>query len=155
SRIVARQDAKTRRRDRLKFGEAGEWLMANDPKKPSWEIPLPPQPDVDVSVLAGVVSILVPCCGQLEHTKLCVRSVLRHSRDPFELIFIDIGSLDDTAEYLQGIADACGVRVEVVRTLTDQGIGQAVEKALSLARGHYLVLLNNDTVVTEYWLDQL
>jgi hypothetical protein len=46
----------------------------------------------------GMVSILIPCCGGLEFTRLCVPSLLRHTRPPFELIFLDIGSLDGTAE---------------------------------------------------------
>jgi GT2 family glycosyltransferase len=110
-----------------------------------------------VSVLAppGLVSVLVPCCGQLEYTKLCVPSLLRHSRKPYELIFLDIGSLDGTAEYLAGVQAAAAVRVEVVRTATDLGIPQACTEALAQARGQCLVLLNNDTVVTDGWLDQL
>ena len=110
---------------------------------------------VPVVTTAGLVSILVPCCGMLEYTKLCVPSVLKNSRPPFELIFIDIGSLDGTAEYVAGIAAAASVRVEVVRTATDLGIGSAINDALKQARGEYVVLLNNDTVVTDAWLNQL
>jgi len=104
---------------------------------------------------SGLVTILVPCCGQLEFTKLLVPSVLHHSRQPFELIFLDIGSLDGTAEYLAGLAAGASVRVEVVRADTDLGISDAIDNALKLARGEYLVLLNNDTIVTEGWLSQL
>jgi GT2 family glycosyltransferase len=81
--------------------------------------------------------------------------VLRHSRAPYELIFLDIGSLDGTAEYLAGIQAAASVRVEVVRTATDLGIGATVREALARAWGEFYVLLNNDTVVAEGWLDQL
>ena len=31
-------------------------------------------------VTQSLVSIMIPCCGMLEYTKLCVPSVLRHSR---------------------------------------------------------------------------
>ena len=105
-----------------------------------------PSPDQPVSVLAPprLVSVLMPCCGQLEYTRLCVPSLLRHSRAPYELIALDIG-----------VAAAASVRVEVVRTPTDLGIASACAEALAQARGQYLVLLNNDTVVTEGWLDQL
>src|ERR1700736_5079597 len=101
--------------------------------------------DQPLSVLSppGLASILVPCCGQLEYTKLCVPALLRHTRLPFEFIFVDIGSLDGTSEYLSGIAAAAGVRVEIVRTPTDLGIAQAVQDAIKLARGEYVVLVNN------------
>jgi GT2 family glycosyltransferase len=118
---------------------------------------LPVPRDEPVSVLSppGLVSILVSCCGQLEYTQLCVPSLLRHSRLPFELIFLDVGSLDGTAEYLAGVAVAARLRVEVVRTLTDAGIPALCKEAVARARGEFLVLLNNDTVVTDAWLDQL
>jgi GT2 family glycosyltransferase len=103
----------------------------------------------------GLATIFVPCCGQLEYTKLCVPNLLKHTRQPFELIFLDIGSLDGTTEYLQGLAAGAHLRIEVVRTPTDLGIGQVVYEAMQLARGEYLVLLNNDTIVTDAWLHQL
>jgi GT2 family glycosyltransferase len=108
-----------------------------------------------VSALSGLASIIIPCCGMLEYTRLLVPSLLRRTRDPFELIFIDIGSLDGTAEYLDGVGAAARVHVEVVRTETDLGIGDAVRKALARAAGEYVVLLNNDTIVTDSWLNQL
>src|SRR5262249_49957250 len=78
-----------------------------------------------------------------------------HSRPPTELIFLDIGALDGTAEYLAGVAAAAQVRVEVVRALTDQDIGRACAAALQQARGEFLVLLNNDCIVPAGWLQQL
>src|SRR5262249_44731021 len=97
----------------------------------------------------------IPCCGGLEYTKLCVPSVLRHSRPPTELLFLDIGSLDGTAEYLAGIQAASQLRVEVVRALTDQDIGRACAQALEQAGGGFLVLLNNDGMLPAGWLNQL
>jgi O-antigen biosynthesis protein len=104
---------------------------------------------------SGLASILIPCCGQLEYTKLCIPSLLKYARKPFELVFLDIGSLDGTAAYLAGLAVAAPVGVEVVRTATDLGIADAVHDAFNLARGEYIVLLNNDAIVTDSWLEQL
>jgi GT2 family glycosyltransferase len=103
----------------------------------------------------GLVSILVTCCGQLEYTKLCVMSLLRHTAGSFELLFLDVGSVDGTAEYLAGVAAATTISVEVVRTVTDLGIAAACGQALGRAHGEFLVLLNNDTLVTSGWLNQL
>jgi len=115
------------------------------------------KPQQPISVLAppGLVSILIPCCGMLEYTKLCVSSVLRHTREPYELIFVDIGSLDGTAEYLAGVTAAARLRIEVIRANTDLDIPAVCKEAVRQARGEYLVLLNNDTVVTDSWLNQL
>jgi len=84
-----------------------------------------------------------------------VPSILRYSRPPFELIFLDIGSLDGTAEYLAGIKAASTIRIEVIRTPADIAIPEACKEALREARGDYVVLLNNDTIVTEGWLQKL
>src|SRR5262249_41012691 len=95
-------------------------------------------PDGQVAALSGLVSILVPSCGMPHYTKLCVPCLLRHSRPPFELIFLDIGSLDGTVEYLAGLAAGAGnIRIEVLRTLTDQGIGEICKEAFRQARGEY------------------
>ena len=61
------------------------FILAGKPITPTSEIPL---------FTGSLVSIIIPCCGMLEYTRLCVPSVLKHSRQPFELIFLDIGSLD-------------------------------------------------------------
>src|SRR5437660_12485939 len=98
--------------------------------------------NVAVTSSPGLVSILIPCCGMLDYTKLCLPSVLRHSRAPFELIFLDIGSLDGTAEYLAGLRDALAgrVRVEVCRAATDLHIPEAVEDAMQACPGEYVCL---------------
>ncbi len=103
----------------------------------------------------GLVSIVIPCSGQLEYTRLCLPSVLRQSRRPFELILLDVGSLDGTSDYLDGVAAAAPVRVEVVRSRSESGFPATCTEALARARGEFLVWLNNDTIVTEGWLQQL
>ncbi len=113
--------------------------------------------NVAVASSPGLVSILMPCVGMLEYTRLAVPSLLRHSRMPIELICLDIGSLDGTAEYLAGLRDGLAgrVRVEVCRAATDLDISAACQGALERARGEYVCLLNNDTVVTPKWLEGL
>ena len=113
--------------------------------------------DISVVGQSGLVSIVIPCVGMLEYTKLCVPSILKHSRPPFELIFLDIGSLDGTAEYLAGLQAGLGtqLRVHVERTATDLGLKDACKNALAQTYGEFVVLLNNDCVVTNGWLINL
>jgi hypothetical protein len=72
---------------------------------------------ISIATPPGLVSLIIPCCGMLDYTKLGVPSVLRHSREPFALLFLDTGSRDGTAEYLAGLRDGLAnrVRVEVCR----------------------------------------
>lgn len=113
--------------------------------------------NVAVASTPGLVSIVIPCCGMLEYTKLCVPGVLKHSRAPFEIIFLDIGSLDGTADFLSGLqlGLAGHIRIEVVRAQTDLRLKEACKKALGLARGEFLAFLNNDCIVANGWLNQL
>ncbi len=124
--------------------------------------PVPPKDmikplnDKPVGILAPLVSLVIPCCGMKEYTQLCVASILKHSRMPYELIFLDVGSLDGTDDYLAGLRQGLQqVRVETVRTPTDLGIPVACREALQRCRGEYVVLLNNDTIVPRGWINQL
>ena len=108
-----------------------------------------------MNVPRRLASIVVPCFNQLEFTRLCVAALVRHTRKPWELIVVDNASADGTADYLRGVQDAAGVPVEVVTNSENRGFPAACNQGLKAAKGDYLVLLNNDAVVTDAWLDQL
>jgi glycosyltransferase involved in cell wall biosynthesis len=103
----------------------------------------------------ALVSVIIPCFGQYEHTRLCVPSLLRTTRKPIELIFVDGGSVDGTVEYLCGLQAGASVPVEVVTCNSDAGSGAAFNLGLSRATGSFVVLLANDVILTPGWLEQL
>jgi GT2 family glycosyltransferase len=107
------------------------------------------------SRIDGLVSIVVSCCGQLEYSRLCLPSLLRHSRQPCDLICLDCDSMDGTAEYLEGIAGAASVRVEVVRVPAEPQVGGGRKDDVVPIRGDFVALVNNDIIVTHGWLERL
>jgi len=117
------------------------------------------QPASPLGKLEKLVTVVVACAGQLEFTKLCVVSLLRFSRAPVELIFLDADSLDGTREYLDGIATAAPLKIEIVNVplaghepRDRESRGRKEELPV---RGEYLALLDNDTIVTQGWLEAL
>jgi GT2 family glycosyltransferase len=102
-----------------------------------------------------LASILVACCGQVEYTRLCVQSLLRHTRAPYELHFLDSGSLDGTADYLAGVAAAAAVRVDITRVGATPTPSVPRKDDTVQIRGEFVALLNNDTIVPDGWLAQL
>jgi glycosyltransferase involved in cell wall biosynthesis len=105
--------------------------------------------------ISGRASIIVPCFNQQEFTRLCIQALFRHTRAAWELIVVDNGSTDDTAADLAGVQHAAPVPVTVIRNSRNLGFPAAINQGLQVAEGDYFVLLNNDAVVTEGWLDQL
>ena len=103
----------------------------------------------------GLASVIIPCWNQLEFTRQCILALMRCTRPPWELILIDNGSTDGTKDYCAGVRDAAAMPVTVVTNTTNRGFPAAINQGLKRARGEYLVLLNNDVVVTDGWLDQL
>ena len=103
----------------------------------------------------GLASIIVPCWNQLEFTRQCMAALKSHTRPPWELIVIDNGSTDPTDTYLAGVRDMAAVPVTVISNTTNRGFPAAINQGLKVARGEYLVLLNNDVVVTDGWLGPL
>lgn len=102
----------------------------------------------------GFTSIILLTYNQLEYTKKCVESIQRYTPEPHEIIFVDNGSTDGTREYLQNLAKESD-HIEII--LNDRNLGFAAgnNQALQKARGNYILLLNNDVVVTERWLGRL
>ena len=103
----------------------------------------------------GLSSVIIPCWNQLEFTRTCIGALFRESGRNWELIVVNNGSTDGTEDYLSGVQEVSPVPVTVIANGTNRGFPAAVNQGLQYARGEYLVLLNNDVVVTDGWLDQL
>lgn len=110
-------------------------------------MPLSPNP---------IVSIIIPVFNQLVYTQGCVDSLVSvDETTPFEIIIIDNGSTDGTAEYLAGLRQRFGESCRVVSFSENRGYAEANNRGCEVARGEFVALLNNDTLVTPDWLSSL
>ncbi len=105
--------------------------------------------------LRGLASVIIPCWNQLEFTRKCLAALFRQTGSNWELIVVNNGSNDGTADYLAGVQDVSPMPVTLIANGTNRGFPEAINQGLQYARGEYLVLLNNDVVVTDGWLEQL
>jgi GT2 family glycosyltransferase len=109
-----------------------------------WSVQLPRSDD-------PVVSIVIPVHGKIELTRRCLASLAAHpSSLGFEVIVVDDASPDDSAAQLSQYED-----VRLISLESNVGFGQACNRGADAARGQFLVFLNNDTEVTDGWLDAL
>ncbi len=97
-----------------------------------------------------LVSVLMLSWNAPEYTQLALESIRAHTRPPYEVVIVDNGSGPETTDWLATLTD-----VRVIYNAANRGFAGGSNQALAAARGEYVVLLNNDTVVTEGWLDGL
>ncbi len=97
------------------------------------------------------VSIIVPVFNQLHFTWNALRAIADVGANAdFEVIVVDDASGDATAERVPTVT---GVRFH--RNFENLGFIGACNAGAAMARGEYLVFLNNDTAVQPGWLDAL
>jgi hypothetical protein len=102
-----------------------------------------------------LVSIVVVTYNNLNLTQLCLASIeaeTTHIR--YEIIIVDNASSDGTQDYLQQFA-AGKAHVSLILNDDNTGFSKANNQGLAQAKGDYLVVLNNDTVVTRGWASSL
>ncbi|MFZ1937057.1 MAG: glycosyltransferase [Thermoguttaceae bacterium] len=111
--------------------------------------------DAAVRGLFPPASIIIVTYNNLALTQMCLESVFSETEYPnFEVIAVDNASHDGTAEWLADEATR-QPRLRVIRNADNRGFSGANNQGLRAARGQFLCLLNNDTVVSHGWLSTM
>ncbi|MBK7104469.1 MAG: glycosyltransferase [Ignavibacteriae bacterium] len=100
-----------------------------------------------------ITSIIALTYNQLKYTKEFIESVQANTSN-YQLIIIDNNSTDGTKEYLTKLKKQ-HQNVNVIFNEENLGFPKAINQGILEANGNYVVLLNNDVVVTKDWLDRM
>ncbi|MGV8907764.1 MAG: glycosyltransferase family 2 protein [Propionicimonas sp.] len=101
-----------------------------------------------------LVSVLVPALNVATLLPRCLDSVLAQTHRPLEIIVVNDGSTDDSADVLRGYAEQ-HPEVRVVSQV-HRGVGPARNAALSLAEGDYVAMVDaDDWVESDFLTDTL
>jgi len=97
-------------------------------------------------------SIIILTYNNLIYNKICVDSIRKYTKEnTYEIVVVDNNSTDGTREWLKEQTD-------IVTVLNDENVG--FPKGCNIGIGvsqkeNDILFLNNDTVVTPRWLDNL
>lgn len=98
-----------------------------------------------------VLSVVLCTYNRASIVGRAVKAVLDQAGDTCELVIVDDGSTDDTASVLAAIDDD---RTRVV-SRTNGGLTRARNSGLEVARGQWVVFLDDDDVPESGWYDAL
>jgi len=100
------------------------------------------------------VSIIMLTFNQLADTKQALESLFKTTQYPYELIFIDNGSKDGTIKYLEKLKEDRS-DIKIIQNDINLGFAKANNQGIKVATGEYILLLNNDVILTNFWLERM
>jgi GT2 family glycosyltransferase len=100
------------------------------------------------SLTQPLVSVIIVNWNGRRLLEECLNSVLAQSFRGFEIVLVDNGSEDGSAEYVRERYPS----VKLVRLDANRGFAGGNNAGIRVASGRYLALLNNDTKTDAGWL---
>jgi GT2 family glycosyltransferase len=98
-----------------------------------------------------LVSIVIPNWNGKKYLKDCITSLRGQTHNDLEIIVVDNASEDDSVEYLQKNFP----ETKVIQHDRNLGFGAANNTGIKAARGKYIMMLNNDTVLEPECIKEL
>ena len=101
-------------------------------------------------------SIIVPTYNRCDEIEELIQSVnrLQFDKNRFELIIVDDGSNDNTAERVDDLRKATTLNIRFI-TQNNQGPGAARNTGMDNARGDFFIFIDSDCTVSTSWLFEI
>jgi len=96
------------------------------------------------------VSIIILNFNSFSDTERCLDSLKKINYPDYEIIVVDNGSLDGSVEKLRKRKD-----IILIEADKNYGFAEGSNIGVRKAKGKYVVLLNNDTIVDKNWLIEM
>ena len=100
---------------------------------------------------APKVSIIIVNYNGKELLQKCLDSLLNVRYDNFEIILVDNNSTDGTVEFITKNHPS----IIIIKLDSNKGFAEPNNIAAKLAKGEYLLFLNNDTIVTPNFISEM
>ncbi len=99
------------------------------------------------------LSIIIPNYNHGQYLPVAVGAILKQSAQPLEVIIIDDGSTDDSAEIIQALARQHPV-IKFHRNEKNEGVCFTVNRGIDLAQGEYVFLSGADDEILPGFLEK-
>lgn len=106
--------------------------------------------------IGSTVSVIIPVFNNWKLTRQCLSSLAENSPPGLEVVVVDNGSTDETAEYLESFGQALfSGHFRRIRFEENRNFAPACNAGARSARTDFLFFLNNDTLILPEWLPPL
>lgn len=103
--------------------------------------------------MSELISVIVPVYNVKEYLEFCVNSIRNQTYTNMEIILVDDGSTDGSAELCDELAK-CDKRIRVLHQ-TNQGAAAARNKGVDASKGDYISIIDGDDYIWPEMYDVL
>ena len=98
------------------------------------------------------VSFIIPAYQVEKYIGDCIKSILNQTKDNFEIIIVDDGSVDNTLEIIREYADRDS-RITVIHQ-ENQGVASARNVGIDIAKGEWICFVDGDDFISPFLIEE-
>ncbi|WP_063650740.1 glycosyltransferase family 2 protein [Aliivibrio fischeri] len=99
------------------------------------------------------ISIIIPVYNLEKYVEDCIKSILKQSHKNFEAIFIDDGSIDNSAKIIEKYTYIDN-RI-ILKSIENGGVTNARHRGVELSSGRYILFVDGDDILLSSSLNNL
>jgi GT2 family glycosyltransferase len=101
------------------------------------------------------IRVVVVNWNRRELLRACLESLARQTHPSYEVLVVDNGSDDGSADMVRSMAESYPVPLSVIANTTNRGFCAANNQGIEGAQNEFIALLNNDAEADPGWLEAL